>query len=209
MRATQPGGFFYSRRAIGGFMGTVAIFLDAGYVDKVMRNDFGDVRIDYQKLTQAIAAPDELLRAYYYNCLPYQSNPPTDDERQRFSRAHRFITALRNIPRFEIRLGKLAYRGTEKETGKPIYLQKRVDCMFGVDMALLAGKGKITNVAIFTGDSDLIPAIEAVKREGVLVTLWHGTNPRNSAPGQEILQVCDERKPVTQEFINRILRDRA
>jgi uncharacterized LabA/DUF88 family protein len=46
--------------------------------------------------------------------------------------------------------------------------------MLGVDMALLAGKGKITSVALFTGDSDTIPAVEAVKQEGVLVTLWHG-----------------------------------
>ncbi|MGQ0664662.1 MAG: hypothetical protein ACT4P2_14015 [Pseudomonadota bacterium] len=71
----------------------------------------------------------------------------------------------------------------------------------------LAGKGKITNVAVFTGDSDLIPAIEAVKREGVLVNLWHGTNPHNSAPGREILEIADERHPITQEFVNSILRD--
>ncbi len=186
-------------------MGTVAVFLDAGYIDKVMANDFGHPKIDYGKLSQAVAAPDELLRAYYYNCLPYQSNPPTDEESQRYSRAHRFITALKAIPRFEVRLGRLASRGTDA-AGKKIFIQKRVDCMFGVDMALLAGKGKISNVAIFTGDSDFIPAIEAVKREGVLVTLWHGTNPKNSMPGREILEIADERKPITQEFINRILR---
>ena len=35
--------------------------------------------------------------------------------------------------------------------------QKRVDNMIGVDMALLAGKAKITRVALFSGDSDYIP----------------------------------------------------
>lgn len=187
-------------------MGTCAVFLDAGYVDKVMERDFGGARIDYHKLATAMAAPDELLRTHYYNCLPYQGNPPTDEEKQRYARAHRFITALKGLPRFEVRLGKLAYRGTDG-TGRPIFIQKRVDCMFGVDMALLAGKGKITTVAIFTGDSDLIPAIEAVKREGVLVTLWHGTNAGNSAPGRELLEIADERNPITQEFVTRILRD--
>ncbi len=186
-------------------MGTVAVFLDAGYVDKVIKLDFGNIRIDYHKLVLAMAAPDELLRTYYYNCLPYQSNPPTEEENKRYAAAHRFITKLKSLPRFEVRLGKLAKRGEDKN-GKPIFLQKRVDCMFGVDMALLAGKGKITNVAIFTGDSDLIPAMEAVKREGVLVSLWHGTNAATSAPGREILEVADERHPITQELINRILR---
>ena len=63
------------------------------------------------------------------------------------------------MPRFEVRLGKLAYRGKTAQ-GDPIFQQKRVDCMIGVDMALLAGKGKITNAVIFTGDSDVIPALE-------------------------------------------------
>jgi uncharacterized LabA/DUF88 family protein len=187
-------------------MGVAAVFLDAGYVDKVMERDFGKPKIDYHKLALAMTAPDELLRTYYYNCLPYQANPPTEEQSRRYAAAHRFITRLKTLPRFEVRLGKLAYRGTDA-TGKPIFLQKRVDCMFGVDMALLAGKGKITNVAIFTGDSDLIPAIEAVKREGVLVSLWHGTTPATSAPGKEILEIADERHPITQGLVNSILRD--
>jgi len=187
-------------------MGTAAVFLDGGYVDKVMELDFGRAKVDYSKLAQAMAAPDELLRTYYYHCLPHQGNPPTEEERRRYANAHRFITRLKTLPRFEVRLGKLAYRGAGAD-GRPIFIQKRVDCMFGVDMALLAGKGKITNVAIFTGDSDFIPAIEAVKREGVLVSLWHGTRPGTSAPGREILEIADERHPITQPFVDGILRN--
>ena len=37
--------------------------------------------------------------------------------------------------------------------------QKRVDLMLGVDMALLAGKGKVTCIALFTGDSATIAAV--------------------------------------------------
>jgi uncharacterized LabA/DUF88 family protein len=64
----------------------------------------------------------------------------------------------------------------------PIFVQKRVDNMIGVDMALLARKGKVTNVGLLTGDSDYIPSVEAVKREGVLVTLWHGSFSANTRP---------------------------
>lgn len=185
-------------------MGIAAVFLDGGYLEKVLRYEFAEPKVDLSKLAQVMAAPDELLRAYYYNCLPFQSNPPTETEKVRYAKAHRFVTALKSLPRFEVRLGKLAYRGQD-QNGNPIFMQKRVDCMVGVDMALLAGKAKISNVAVFTGDSDLIPAIEAVKRESVLVTLWHGGFHEGTAPSRELVEMADERRELTKEIVNKIL----
>jgi uncharacterized LabA/DUF88 family protein len=185
-------------------MGVSAVFFDAGYMIKVIQNDHNHARVDLGKLSQVMADPDQLLRAYYYNCLPYQSNPPTDEERERYSNMHRFITRLKYLPRFEVRLGRLALRGHDAR-GMPIFVQKRVDCMVGVDMALLAGKRTITNVALFSGDSDLLPAVEAVKREGVLVTLWHGSNASESRPSRELYEMCDERRELTSDIVARIL----
>ena len=73
-------------------------------------------------------------------------------------------------------------------------------------MALLAAKGKITHVVLISGDSDLVPAVEAVKRESVLVTLWHGSCSRDTRPSRELFEICDERKEFTPELIGRILR---
>lgn len=185
-------------------MGVSAIFLDGGYVEKVMHYDHQEPKIDFEKLVRFMAEPDELLRAYYYHCLPYQSNPPTEEEKIRYSQRHRFITALSFLPRFEVRLGQLAFRGRDSE-GHLIFQQKRVDCMVGVDMALLAGKGKITNAAVFTGDSDIIPAIESVKREGVLVTLWHGSFSADTRPSRELFEIADERKQLTADIVKKIL----
>jgi uncharacterized LabA/DUF88 family protein len=186
--------------------GVAAVFIDGGYLDKVLRYDFPSQRIDYEKLVKEIVKPAEMLRAYYYHCLPYQSNPPTPDERRYYASKHRFITALSFLPRFEVRLGRLVIRGREAD-GSPIFLQKRVDCMVGVDMALLAAKGKITNITLLSGDSDLVPAVEAVKRESVLVTLWHGSFSRDTRPSRELVEICDERNQLTEDLISRILRD--
>jgi uncharacterized LabA/DUF88 family protein len=175
-----------------------AIFLDGGYVDKVRQYDFGGRSFDFQKLVERMAAPETLLRAYYYHCMPYQSPIPTEDESRRYSSMHKFVSALRRLPRFEVRLGRLVYRGGE-------YMQKRVDTMFGVDMALLAGKGKINRMALFTGDSDLIPAVEAVKREGVVVTLWHGGSSR-TRPSNELYELCDDRVEVDQRLFEEVCR---
>ena len=188
-------------------MGVAAVFIDGGYLDKVLAYDHKKPRINYEELAAEMATPDSLLRAYYYHCLPYQSSSPTEDERKRYASMHRFITALRFIPRFEVRLGKLAYRGRDLATGAPIFVQKRVDNMVGVDMAILAGKGKITNVSILTGDSDFIPSIEAVKREGVLVTLWHGSlTGTNTAPSRELYEICDERRELAKAIVAKLKR---
>ncbi len=186
-------------------MGVAAAFIDGGYLNKVLFHELKGRRIDYQQLVSVMVAPDELLRAYYYHCLPYQASPPTEEERARFGAMQRFVTALTFLPRFEVRLGRLALRGTDA-SGKPIFVQKRVDTMVSVDMALLAGKGKITKVALLSGDSDCIPAIEAVKREGVLVTLWHGRFRSEIAPGRELFAVCDERREITPELLGRLER---
>lgn len=186
-------------------MGKCAVFIDGGYLDKVVYYDHANARLDYEKLVSEMAQPDELLRAYYYHCLPYQSNPPTDEEKKRYAAKHRFVTALAHLPRFEVRLGRLQFKGTTA-AGERIFVQKRIDNMIGVDMTLLAGKGKITNVALLTGDSDFIPSVEAVKREGVLVTLWHGTNSRDTRPSRELVEICDERKELSADIVDRIRR---
>ena len=63
-------------------MGVTAVFIDGAYLDQVMNHDHRSQRIDYEGLVSAISGQDELLRAYYYHCLPYQSSSPTEDEKK-------------------------------------------------------------------------------------------------------------------------------
>jgi uncharacterized LabA/DUF88 family protein len=189
-------------------MGVTAVFIDGGYLDKVLYREHGNARIDFEKLARVMSEPDDLLRACYYHCMPYQGNPPTPEESSRYGGRHRFITKLTLLPRFEVRLGRLVCRGIDRTTGERIFQQKRIDCMIGVDMALLAGKGKITNAAILTGDSDLMPAVESVKREGVRTTLWHGGISAENRPSAELYALVDERRQLTVEIVQSILLHR-
>ena len=186
-------------------MSAVTVYIDGGYLDKVMFHQFPGQRIDMGKLAQEMAEQEELLRAYYYHCLPYQSNPATPEESQRYSSMHRFITSLEYLPRFQVRLGRLVYRGDDS-TGRPIFIQKRVDTLIGVDMAILAGKGRISHIALLSGDADLIPAVDAVKGEGVLFTLWHGGLHTSDSPARELYEKADERREITQRLVQSILR---
>lgn len=137
----------------------------------------------------------KLIRVYYYHCLPYQHNPPTDEEREKFSKAQGFLRAIQRSPRFEVRLGRLAYRGADAEN-KPIYEQKQVDLLLGIDLMLQSAKGKVDEVFIIAGDSDFVPAIHAVKSEGVVTYLVHGANPHD-----DLLDEADERIEITNEIV--------
>jgi uncharacterized LabA/DUF88 family protein len=179
-------------------MNRIAIFIDAAYFQYVLREEFGSPRIDFGKLATKMAGGREILRTYYYDCLPYQSNPPTIDEADRFSKRQRFHYALARNPRFQVRLGRLEYRGNDA-SGHPIFEQKRVDILMGVDLALLAAKHQIADAAVLAGDSDFLPAIEAAKPEGVVIHLFHGGSPH-----RDLVSACDERTRIDQAFIDSV-----
>jgi uncharacterized LabA/DUF88 family protein len=184
-------------------MSRVAIFIDGGYVDKVLRHEFNEVKISYEAFSREIAAqihPDvDTLRTYYYHCLPYKSNPPTQEESERFASMQDFLDAINRLPRFEVRLGRLARRGPDRH-GQYFFEQKMVDVLLSIDMVHLSSKGQIAYVAIVGGDSDFVPAIKMAKNEGVSVWLFHGRRPRH-----DLWDIADERVRITQDLVNRVL----
>lgn len=151
----------------------------------------------------------DLLRTLYYDCLPYQSNPPTAQEKERFSKKRSYFDTLRNLPRFDVREGRLVFRGLDT-SGKQIFQQKRVDLLLGLDFALLSGKRQITHVAVVSGDSDLLPAFKVAKEEGISVWLFHGPRKSkkdgSSSYAYELWQEADERYEIDMDFMKRVQR---
>lgn len=173
-------------------MGRCAVLIDGGYLDKVLHNDFSNARVDIGKLGDELAGPMERLRTYYYHCMPFQSDPPTPEERIRFASMDAFIFSLKKLPRFQFRQGKLQKIGSE-------YKQKRVDIWMAVDLVRMSSNRQIEKALIVTGDSDLVPAIEAARDEGVVVVLYYSPNSRHD----ELLQACDERYEITRNLIEK------
>lgn len=46
-------------------MGKCAIFIDGGYLSKLLQNDFGGAHLDYQRLSDSLADSHDRLRTYY------------------------------------------------------------------------------------------------------------------------------------------------
>ncbi len=179
--------------------GRAAIFIDGAYLDFVLRDEFHNRRIDYQAFSGMIAGSSDILRTYYYHCASYQSNPPTEEERTRYAAQRSFFASLEQLPRYTVKLGRLALRFDRR--GNRRFEQKQVDILLGVDLVQLAAKQNIQEAILVAGDSDFIPAIVAAKSEGVLVKLFHGANPHN-----ELWKEADERIRIDRELIDAVSR---
>jgi len=175
----------------------LAVFIDGGYIDKVLQEEFDGCRVDYGLLARLLAGDTEVLRTYYYSSPPHLSHPASEEERARQAGSDSFFRALSRLPRFEVRLGKCERR--YDVNGEVYYEQKRVDVLMAVDMVLLATKHRIERAVLLTGDSDLIPAIEVVRNEGVLVHLYHGGRPHN-----ELWNASDDRTQLTTDMIEQV-----
>ncbi len=72
----------------------IAIFIDGAYAQRILADEFDGASVDFGKVADKMANGSRIIRTYYYNCPPYQSRPPTEDERQRAANARRFYHAL-------------------------------------------------------------------------------------------------------------------
>ncbi|MEX5284944.1 NYN domain-containing protein [Selenomonas sputigena] len=174
-----------------------ACFIDAGYLQNLLGN-LGKPKINYQKLVKAMCGPNGLLRTYYYDCKAYMSAVPTEEEKERQMKQQSFHEYLQRLPQFECKFGRLEKR--HDELGHVFFEQKRVDVMLAIDLVTLSTKRLIRHALLMTGDSDMLPAVQIAKNEGVVVELFHGGHSTH----RELVQAVDVATVVDQKWIARI-----
>jgi len=78
-------------------------------------------------------------------------------------RVERYVTLRTGVVGIKkFRLGSIEY-------GVPV--QKKVDMLMGIDMFTYAYSDRVDGIILFLNDQDVIPAIKAVKRKGIRITL--------------------------------------
>lgn len=130
------------------------------------------------------------LRTYYYTCMPIVRKNNAEDV-QRQAHAQRFLTSLRRLPRFEVKLGRLQVIGGQ-------FKQKMIDVLMSLDIATMSYETQIHHAILIAGDSDFIPAIKKAKDYGIIVHLYY----HPSSVHTEVLDEVDELHEITQEVIN-------
>jgi len=174
-------------------MDKAAVFIDGGYLARVLKDEYREVAIDFLALSEKLCQGCDRLRTYYYTCMPYQSSPPTTEEKARYAAMDRFVYSLKKIPRFEVRLGKLSYIRGE-------FVQKRVDVLLSVDLVRMSWGRQIQRAVLLSGDSDLVPAVQAAKEAGILTQVYYSRKSFHD----ELLQASDDRFEITKELINSV-----
>ena len=185
------------------------LLIDGGYLDFLQRS-FGSPRLDYGRMANAICAHFgfSLLRCVYFNCLPYLSQNPTQEEQEAYRRKEGFYQRLERLDRFEVKQGRLAFRGHDENTGKPVLEQKQVDVLLAIEMVYAAARRSVEAIALLSGDGDFLPAVELVKREGLTFALVHGPRSGPQLTVQESLwAAADLRLTLDMVFLEPLLRD--
>lgn len=170
-----------------------AIFIDRGYLSKIIKNQFNNELIDYLKFCNKICSDLNLnrLRTYVYTCVPIvRQNIKEDIERK--VKVQKFLDKLRRLPRFEVKLGKLQIIGNQ-------FKQKMIDVLMSLDIATMSYTKMIEHVVIVAGDADFIPAIKKSKDYGAIVHLYY----HPSSVHNELLDEVDELHEITDDLINK------
>ncbi len=185
------------------------LLIDGGYLDFLQRS-FGSPRLDYGRMANAICEHFgwTLLRCVYFNCLPYLSNAPAPEEQEAFRKKEGFYMRLQRLDRFEVKLGRLAFRGMDEQSGKPVLEQKQVDVLLAIEMVYYAARRSVNNIILLSGDGDFLPAVELVKREGLTFALAHGPRSGAQLTVQESLwEAADLRLTLDMGFLEPLLRE--
>lgn len=184
-------------------MERAGIFIDHGYLQKILE-DYGKRHIDYLDFCEKLCEGEvSRFRTYLYDCMPYQSDPPTDSEKRYYAGKQRFFTALNRMPRFEVKFGKLQRIPDASSLTGFRLIQKRVDVLITVDIVRMSAEKQISRVIMVTGDSDLVPTVKSAKVSGSEVYLWYANTARSFAH-DELREACDECRELTQDFINSV-----
>jgi uncharacterized LabA/DUF88 family protein len=142
----------------------------------------------------AMEKDEELFRIFYYDCEPFdrEVTNPVDSSKidyramRAYSARKRFFFDLGQTGFVALRRGELKARGWEfsqayrdallaggsavAPTPRDVYPnfeQKGVDMRIGIDVATLCLKKLVERVVLFSGDTDMIPAMKLARREGV------------------------------------------
>jgi uncharacterized LabA/DUF88 family protein len=149
------------------------------------------------KNAQAILqADEELFRIFYYDCEPFDrevTNPVDGSKKDyklmpAYAARKRFFFDLGQTGFVALRRGELKARGWEFGSAYrraliaggaavaptatdvyPNFEQKGVDMRIGIDVATLSLKKIVERIILFSGDTDMIPALKLARREGLQV----------------------------------------
>ncbi len=132
----------------------VMIFIDGSNLYHVLAQNCGRYDLVFDKFGNKLANGRQLVRTYYYNIRQDPTFNPSASAEQ-----DKFLSALFEIPYFEVRLGVHRRHGDQM-------VEKGVDVMMATDIVVGAFRDIYDTAIIVSGDGDFYPAMQAAKDLG-------------------------------------------
>jgi len=172
-------------------------FIDGAYLSLVSKFIGGGkaIKFNIKKLAENLAKNQNLAckKIFYYNCPPFQSEPPTTEQEKRKAGYDKFIVKLKNSG-IEVREGRCQM--IDKK-----YAQKGVDVLLTIDLIRQAIKTNVKKFIIVACDTDFVPAINNIRKEDkieVILYYFRSGHPMFSM-SDHILSVCDKKVKLRKE----------
>lgn len=185
----------------GVFYFKTAILVDGGWFSSELVRHFPNcpkhptAEQIYKHVISILSSDEILMKLFYYDSMPYEgqiTNPITRREVNLISGANarkNFFSKLGIMPNVALRRGEVRFGGWKlrKEYQEKLisgnnaplteadiqldFEQKGVDMRIGIDIASLSLKKIVDRIILFSGDSDMIPAMKLARIEGVQVVV--------------------------------------
>jgi uncharacterized LabA/DUF88 family protein len=180
------------------------ILIDAGFLSKLSKY-FGNgkyLQYNLVDFSKHLAEKQDLLceHIYYYNSPPFQSDRPSEEEKERMKRYEKFKNNLLKNNIISFREGRCQRL---KINGEFVYTQKGVDSLIIIDLMSIPLQFKeIKKIILIANDSDFVPVVKKLKELDIDVILYtHYSRKRETSfsRSNELLTAVTKYIKLTKE----------
>ncbi len=145
-------------------------------------------------------------RSLYGRFEGWETTRAGEKYRHKFEVANTFLQQIVQEDFVALRLGKLRFQDLKSGTNYPIFVQKEVDMLFGLDISHIAYMKLADKVMLFSRDTDIVPAMKTARINGLEVIL--PLFDEDGFVSEKLIKHSDtvRRRSLVQMFIQRILK---
>ena len=175
------------------------VFIDAGYLSFISKFFGGGKPLKYKievfAKNLAKSKNFECKKIYFYTAPPYQNPKPTKEENKRKANYDKFVAKLKEV-------GIVVREGRCQKINNT-FQQKGVDTLLTIDLSRIPKKENISNIIVLTSDTDFVPIIKDLFKDGINVILAYFTDRRRKSGlslSNHLWKACKSKIKIRKEF---------
>ena len=146
-------------------------------------------------------------KTYIFDALPYAPRGSDPRRIERRARKKSYFDAIQYYERVVVEEGYVKGRHTRcfncnNEFTVPV--QKLVDVKLSVRLVSLAWEKVVDKIVLLCGDSDILPAVEAIEKTGIIVRLAY-IEYGNTRTNKALIKACPEKQKLEKADLEALV----